>query len=159
MYFVEPDAPDDIYHYGVKGMKWGVRKTRYEARRDAKKYVKAKMFYGEGAGNQRKLLNANLKPKMKDPLYKSFFDEAVANADTAAAARQARAKRGALDTKKKVKRVIRTAGPIAVGVGGVYYAAHREQIDRAVLNTMDRAVNEVRRRKTARQFRNWTVES
>lgn len=28
-YFVEPYSPDDIMHFGVKGMKWGVRRSKY----------------------------------------------------------------------------------------------------------------------------------
>lgn len=39
---------DVICHYGVKGMKWGVRR---EAKRDARESVRAQMSYGEGAGN------------------------------------------------------------------------------------------------------------
>ena len=40
-----------LAHYGVKGMKWGVR---HEARKDAKEYQKARMATGENAGNRRK---------------------------------------------------------------------------------------------------------
>ena len=41
-YWVIPDDPSDISHYGVKGMKWGVRKSEYKSMsRDKKKSVKA----------------------------------------------------------------------------------------------------------------------
>lgn len=40
-----------LAHYGVKGMKWGVR---HEARKDAKEYQKARMATGVNAGNRRK---------------------------------------------------------------------------------------------------------
>lgn len=48
----------ELMHYGVKGMKWGVRRR---ARRDAKEFTQAKMYYGEGAGNRRKLIKATVK--------------------------------------------------------------------------------------------------
>ena len=50
----------ELMHYGVKGMKWGVRRR---ARRDAKEYTQAKMYYGEGAGNRRKLIKATVKAR------------------------------------------------------------------------------------------------
>ena len=62
----------ELMHYGVKGMKWGVRRR---ARRDAKEYTQAKMYYGEGAGNRRKLIKATVKTRSKDPFYKSEFDK------------------------------------------------------------------------------------
>ena len=41
-YWVVPDDSSDICHYGVKGMKWGVRKSEYRSMsRDKKKSVKA----------------------------------------------------------------------------------------------------------------------
>ena len=41
-YWVVSDDPSDISHYGVKGMKWGVRKSEYRSMsRDKKKSVKA----------------------------------------------------------------------------------------------------------------------
>lgn len=78
----------ELMHYGVKGMKWGVR------RRDAKEFTQAKMYYGEGAGNRRKLIKATVKARSKDPFYKSEFDKAVANTDMSKRATQARRQRG-----------------------------------------------------------------
>ena len=41
-YWIVPDDPSDISHYGVKGMKWGVRKSEYRSMsRDQKKLTKA----------------------------------------------------------------------------------------------------------------------
>ena len=43
-YWVVPDDPSDISHYGVKGMKWGVRKSEYKSmsRKDRRKLRKRK---------------------------------------------------------------------------------------------------------------------
>ena len=69
---MSPDNDVALEHYGVKGMKWGVRR---EAKRDANKFAKAKMYYGEGAGTQRKLIKATVESKRKkDSQYGEAFD-------------------------------------------------------------------------------------
>ena len=74
---------DELMHYGVLGMKWGVRKARNHAKKDAKEYARARMFYGEGAGTRRKLINNTVKQRSKDPIYKKAFDDALAKENMA----------------------------------------------------------------------------
>ena len=93
-----------LQHYGVKGMKWGVRR---KARKDAKEYARAKMFYGEGAGNRRKLINATVKERSKDLRYKEEFDRQLAKQDMskhASAAKRERAVRSARKSTAKTAR-------------------------------------------------------
>ena len=102
----------ELMHYGVKGMKWGVRRR---ARRDAKEFTQAKMYYGEGAGNRRKLIKATVKARSKDPFYKSEFDKAVANTDMSKRASQARRQRGRKNARNSAGKTVRGVGNIATG--------------------------------------------
>ena len=92
----------ELYHYGVKGMKWGVRKQTKQAKKDAKEFARAKMFYGEGAGNRRKLIKNTVAQRSKDPAYKKAFDEALAKQDMAKHVAKARGERKLRDIPKYV---------------------------------------------------------
>lgn len=102
----------ELMHHGVKGMKWGVRRR---ARRDAKEFTQAKMYYGEGAGNRRKLIKATVKARSKDPFYKSEFDKAVSSTDMSKRASQARRQRGRKNARNSAGKTVRGVGNIATG--------------------------------------------
>lgn len=115
---------DELAHYGVKGMRWGVRNSRPEgvsrstnraAKKDAKEFTRAKMYYGEGAGNRRKLIKAKVNQRSKDPSYKKAFDHHVANTDWEKRGKEARSKRGRADAAKGVGKAARGAKNVALG--------------------------------------------
>ena len=73
---------NSLAHYGVMGMKWGVRKDRSSermAKRDAKKVAKANVAYGAGAGTERKILARQVKQRSKtSEAYKKAYEKAYA---------------------------------------------------------------------------------
>ena len=98
---------EELYHHGVKGMKWGVRraerKTRKQARKDAQETARSKMYYGEGAGVRRRNINAVVRQRSKDPTYKKAFDEEYAKQDMGKARRDAERQRKTTDRVEPIK--------------------------------------------------------
>ena len=66
---------DIIVHAGVKGMKWGVRKSKQEALNDVKEWVRIKNLKGKGNAALKKQLRAKINAiKGWNSVYKKEFD-------------------------------------------------------------------------------------
>ena len=152
--FHAEDLSDEVLtHYGVPGMKWGKRssnrpegvsrKTNRVAKKDAKEFTQAKMFYGEGAGNRRKLIKAKVNQRSVDGSYKKAFDQHVKNTDMAKRADQARGQRKrkniSTSAAKNTRGVVnimngnrQSAGATAVMVAGGAAFAYRNGGDKYV---------------------------
>ena len=160
------DGTMELCHWGIKGMKWGVRRyqnkdgsltpagiKRY-AKQDAKEYANAKMFYGEGAGNRRKLINATIKQRSKQVAYKEEFERQLAEQDMAKAASRAKTERKVKDTKKAVGKASRSAINISTGnigrasasAAAVYTIAHATGVDKRIGVYMGRKISELQSR-------------
>lgn len=114
-------TPQELVHFGVKGMRWGVRKesihpsiahiptkTRKEASKDAEEFTRAKLYYGQGAGTRRKLIKAKVESKKKkDDLYETAFDHFVGQTDLGRRAQQARRQRKRTDTTNYGKKTLK----------------------------------------------------
>lgn len=119
------DVEDFLEHQGVKGMHWGVRKDDYhgaskkvnkEARKDATEFARAKLFYGEGAGNRRKLIKAKVESKSaRDSSYKNAFDHHLARQDLGRHASKAQGERHRKDVKNSVGKTARGVNRIVNG--------------------------------------------
>lgn len=156
------NVDDFLAHYGVKGMRWGVRKaslpgvsarTSREAKKDATEFAKAKMFYGEGAGTRRKLIKAKVESKSaKDPKYKKAFDHHLENQDLGKRASQARGERARKDTVKATAKTARGIKNLALGTGApvalsavLVYGAYKNPLVRSVVsNTAKTAYSTVK---------------
>jgi hypothetical protein len=131
------------------------RRTDHEARKDAAETAKAKMYYGEGAGTRRKLINASVASKSRDASYKKAFDHHLANQDMAKRASQARGQRHRTDavqgTAKHARSVHRIVSggmgnvtlAASVAVGG-YALARKTGADKIVANAARVGYNSVK---------------
>ena len=76
-----------------------------DARRDAREYARAQMYYGEGAGTRRKLIMASVDSKVqRDPTYARAFHTELAQQDMSEHAYQARKERERTDRNTSLKR-------------------------------------------------------
>jgi hypothetical protein len=93
---------------------------------DAKRWAAAEMFYGEGAGTRRKLLNAELGERFDDPVYNELFNNAYDKLDLNKFAQQAIKERKSIDRAAKAGRNFRAIksgnlGNLSTGVFVVLY--------------------------------------
>lgn len=138
----------ELFHHGVKGMKWGVRKAKRMAKRDAKEFARAKMYYGEGAGNRRKLIKAKVKERSKDKNYKEAFDTALSEQDMAKHATKAKAERtrntAAKNTVKTGRGLVNAAmgniGRASAGAAVIYTIGHATGVNKVVSEYAKRTV-------------------
>lgn len=115
--------------------------TTKDARNDAREYARAKMYYGEGAGNRRKLIEASVESKAaRDPAYARAFRQELERQDMAEHASKARHERRRKDTTSAItsntkalvsgnyQNVQSTALILVVAA----YAAHQTGLDQKV---------------------------
>lgn len=123
-------APNDyLEHYGVKGMRWGVRKLNRVAKKDAKESARAKMYYGEGAGTRRKLINKTVEARSaRSPEYKKAFDKHYSKQNLDAHAAKAISQRRRKDFRNstgKTARGVKTRlmGPMSPTIAAIAISA------------------------------------
>lgn len=142
-----------LKHVGVLGMRWGHRKsgeytnvkesTISLAKRDAKRHVDAKMFYGDTAGTRRKLLKAELDKKKKTiPDYEKVLDSEIEKVDTAKSAKKAKTERVTIDTIAKgrsfTKKILGITGPLTLGIASMVYYANKDRVDSFVISQFNK---------------------
>ena len=138
-------------------MHWGQRNKTVQnqrhtsrlAKKDAKRYADAKMFYGKTAGTRRKLLKAELdKKKSQIPGYEDAFNEYVKNVDYAKSAKKAVAERKTRDaayrTRVTVKQILGVTGTLTAAAASVIYAKNKTTIDNFIASKATMAFNVIR---------------
>lgn len=126
-----------------------------EARIDAQEFARAQMYYGEGAGIRRKLINNTVDAKVaRDPVYGRAFDKELRKQDMADHASKARKERTRRDTNKTVSKNIRgiaTGNYQSVNTGLLVIVAaatiaHKTGYDQVLLAKSKRIIRKIRKK-------------
>lgn len=116
-----------------------------QAKKDAVEYARAQMYFGDGAGNRRKLISASVAANIERyPQYHVLFNRYLAQQNMAEHARLARRERRRADTLHAINKNVKAAA--AGNYGGVNaavlilaaagYYAHQTGYDKKVAEKM-----------------------
>lgn len=131
-----------------------------EAVKDAEEFARAQMFFGEGAGTRRKLIQATVEHKNATwPGYKEAFGKALMKQDMAHHASAAQKERRRIDTSVKVQKNIKgvlngdyrsvNLSVIALAVGAYY--AHQTGYDKKAYEAGKKKYRELKRKYELRK--------
>ena len=130
--------------------------TKRLAKKDAKEYATAKMYYGEGAGNRRKLIKNTVEQRRKDrPGYSEEFDRRLSNTNWDKTVKKARSQRARNTTISKAAQTGRGivhalngntmyASAAALTVVGGYKVMKNTGMDKVVAYNAKRILNDLR---------------
>ena len=167
-----------LEHFGVAGMKWGVRNDRdgvsrsvdRDARKDAQESARAKLYYGDGAGTRRKLIKNKVEAKKaRNPDYAKAYDKHLSKQDLSKHADKAVKERKSTDrkdrTKKQASFVARKltgemgtqAAFAAIMLGGAAFinSPKGRAMMKNTLSIVQDQVNKQKQQKGAKQLNDW----
>ena len=149
---------DELQHYGVKGMKWGVRRA---AKRDAKKSLKAKYSYDKGAGTARKHAKSQVAHNTKKygedytKIYNKFYEKYDTEHTRKSAVRNVKAKKAVRGAKSAAWKITNRQGAIGLAAAGADFVMANPQLRNAVVNAAKSGVTSVQNAgSAARRKRN-----
>ncbi len=134
--------------------------VRKEAARDAEEYARAQMFYGEGAGNRRKLISTTVKAKAeRNPVYAMTFTRELDRQDMAEHAQKARKERKRIDVTHAVNKNVRSAASgdytglnaSVLIIGAAVYWAHKTGYDKVVIAAGRRKYDQIKAKIDAKR--------
>lgn len=149
---------NELMHYGILGMRWGIRRTpeqlgrreerklKKSATKDAERTAVAKAAYGKGAGIQRRLVKTDIDSKLKNPAYKKYYDEALASLNSSKVVNKAVANSRGRATKEQTTRTAKMVakyltGTTSLAAAYILYANNKEVVHRFVGS----AINAIKR--------------
>lgn len=123
-----------------------------EAKRDAKRYAKAKMNYGTGAGIERRHIKAELDKKLQNGTYKRAFDAELDKINYEKIVREIKVKNKTKDGISGVKKTVKGLAKVGTlaAAGYTFYATNKDGIDRlgrSVKNLVTSKINRWKYRK------------
>ena len=144
-----------------------MNKIEKMAQQDAERWAAAEMFYGDGAGTRRKLLNAEVQDKyLQIPGYIEAFNKAYESLDMTKFAKAAVKERQRIDRAAKAGKNLRAlkSGNIRglstglyIIVGGAYVAhvtGYDKKIEAEAKKLYKKAKTEIKYRKAKMQGKN-----
>lgn len=134
--------------------------TSKQARRDAEEYARAKMFFGEGAGTRRKLIETTVDSKShRDPAYARAFYAALESQDMAEHAQKAKSERKRIDRQEAFSKNVRAiargdnngvnASVIVISVAA--YILHQTGYDKVIYDKVKYKIRAFRNRRHAKR--------